>query len=393
MPHSHPLELPRSTAITRFSWTGERRRCPMPGVHNDTHPMTWAADDEIYMSTGDPNYIVENGRYRHVPWPEAAERPDIYPHMGGLDVEKLVGYGYDCGIERVNTMPGFTGSGGNGPKPAGMISVDGALYLAAQNLLGRKPARHREKSQHGSDATILRSDDYGRTWLPDIEPTLIDLERRHYDRRTHTWAIPPEQRRSWKGWKPMFPDARFGGPSFIQYGRDNAGAVDSFVYAISSDQWDNGDEIRLGRVPRDAIQDADAWEWAIPGSSDSVRWTGSLEESRPILAIDGHLGLPECVYLPEPGRYLLLTWALHSDFHVKDGSELTVLEAPDPWGPYSLVHYEQIWDSTEICPYCPRVPLKWFDSTSLTGWIVHSGNWHTVEHYATHVRPFSLEPA
>jgi hypothetical protein len=34
--------------------------------------------------------------------------------------------------------------------------------------------------------------------------------------------------------------------------------------------------------------------------------------------------------------------------------------------------------------------MKWFDSASLTGWMIHSGNWHTVEHYTMHVRPFRL---
>ncbi len=388
--YAHPLELPRSDSIVRFAWTGERRRCPMEGVHNDTHPMTWAADDEIYFSSGDPNYIMEAGRCRHVPWAEAIEKPDLYPLMGGLDVEKLVGHGYDCGIERINTMPGFMGPGGNGPKPSGMISVDRSLYLAAQNLLGRKPATHRSKSQHGSDATILRSDDRGRTWQPDIGPILADMEDALYDRKGWKWTNPPEERAGWKNWAPMFPGSGFGGPTFIQYGKDNAGARDSYVYAVSSDQWDNGSELRLGRVPKEAIQEPEAWQWAVPGSSDEPGWTSALDESRPVLVIDGHVGLPEMVYLQTIDRYLLLTWGLHSDFHVKDGSELTILEADQPWGPFRLVHYEEIWDSKEICPYCPRVPLKWFDGSSLRGWIVHSGNWHTVEHYAIHTQPFEL---
>jgi len=66
------------------------------------------------------------------------------------------------------------------------------------------------------------------------------------------------------------------------------------------------------------------------------------------------------------------------------------LESEQPWGPFRLVYYEEMWDSIEVCPYCPRVPLKWFDHDSLSGWIVHSGSWHTVHHYSPHVRPFQL---
>lgn len=393
MNYKHPLEIPRSTAVTGFEWTAARQPCPIPGIHNDTHPMTWAADGEIYLSAGDPNYIFEDGRYRHMPWQEAFKNPNIYPHMGGLDIEKLTGYGFDFGIEPINTMPGLMGPGGNGPKPSGMISVNGSLYLAAQNLLGKKPPAHKEKSQHGSDATILRSDDFGATWYPDIQTGLMEMEAKFYDRPNWRWLNPPEERTGWKGWEPMFPGWKFGGPSFVQFGRDNADAVDSYVYAISGDQWDNGSQLRLGRVPRDDILNLEAWAWAEVQEDGRVKWNRDLDGSKPVLTIEGHLGLPEMVYLPSIGRYLLLTWGLHKDFHVEAGSELTILESENPWGPFRLVFYEEIWDSIEICPYCPRLPLKWFDAVSFTGWVVHSGSWHTVEHYTIHVRPFRLTVA
>ena len=138
MRYNHPLEIPKSEKITAFSWTGQRTPCPVSGIHGDTHPMTWAADDQIYMSAGDPNWALIDGEPRGVTWQEAFDQPELYPHMGGVDVEKLTGYGADFGIEQVNTMPGLIGPGGNGAKPSGMISVNGSLYLAVQNLLGNK---------------------------------------------------------------------------------------------------------------------------------------------------------------------------------------------------------------------------------------------------------------
>jgi hypothetical protein len=85
--------------------------------------MTWAADDELYMATGDPNFAYFDGLPRHVSWQEAFDKPDLYPHMGGVDVEKITGYGSDFSIEQVNTMPGLIGPDGNGAKPSGMVSV------------------------------------------------------------------------------------------------------------------------------------------------------------------------------------------------------------------------------------------------------------------------------
>ena len=101
-------------------------------------------------------------------------------------------------------------------------------------------------------------------------------------------------------------------------------------------------------------------------------------------------GWSEMIYLKPIGRYLLLTWGLHKDFDADQGSELTILESEHPWGPFRLVYYEELWESVEVCPYCPRVPLQWFDAERLSGWLLYSGSWHTVEHYRPHVRPFEL---
>jgi hypothetical protein len=392
MKYKHPLEIPKSTVITGLEWTADRTPCPMQGIHGDTHPMAWSDDGEIYMSAGDPNWVLEDGKPRGMTWKEAFDLPEVYPHMGGVDLEMLTGYGAGFGIEQVNTMPGLMGPGGNGAKPSGMISVGGSLYLAVQNLLGKKTPPNREKSQHGSDATILRSDDKGKTWYPDIQTGLAEMEAQFYDRRSMRWTNPEEERTGWKDWQPMFPRAKFGGPSFVQFGQDNREAVDESVYAVSGDQWDNGSELRVGRVPNDRILELDAWQWANVQPDGSVTWVDTLEESQPVLTIDGHLSLPEMVYLPGLKRYLLLTWALHKDFHVEEGSEFTVLEAENAWGPFHLVHYDEIWDSIPVCPYCPRIPMKWFDPDTLSGWILHSGNWHSPEpYYKPHVRPFRLK--
>lgn len=391
MNYKHPLEIPKSNIITGLRWIGEREEAATKGIYGDTYPMAWAADGEIYMSSGDPNWAYFNGIPRSVGWQECIPIPELYPNVGGLDIEKIKGMGSHFDIEQVNTMPGFMGPGGLGAKPSGMISVNGSLYLAAQNLLGNKTPPHREKSQHGSDSTILRSDDYGRTWVPDIQPLLSEMESRYYDRESFQWKIPPQERQTWDEWKPMFPGPLFGGPSFVQFGQNNSQSVDEYVYAISGDQWDNGSEMRLGRVHQDHILEVKFWEWANVKQNGSVEWVNSLANSLPVLTIDGHLGLSEMVYLPSIKRYLLLTWGLHKDFNTEEGSELTILEAEQPWGPFSLVYYEELWDNKEICPYCPRIQLKWFDEKNMSGKMLYSGSWSAPDPwYKAHVRPFEL---
>jgi len=316
-----------------------------PAKRGDTFPMTWADDGHIYASSGDPH------------WGRKAT---------GLDLERFSGLPPDYYISKSNEMEEFVGNGGEGPKPTGMICVDGVLYLAFQNLLGKKPPVHGSKSQHGSDAAIVSSHDHGQTWQPSIKQL--------------------------KG--PMFPGPLFGGPAFINFGHNNQDARDGYVYAVSTDQWDNGSCLRLGRVPKDRIQATSAWEWVRSvNTTAGPTWTRELEESMPILTRERKISLPDMVYVSSIRRYLLLTWSLRRDFSPEDGSELFVYEAPEPWGPFTLVHHEPQWEDRETTPYCPRLPLKWLQQSGqgITGWLQFSGSWRqNSRHYRSHVRQFRL---
>ena len=366
---SADAEPKQSDVILVFEWVGEASAYPAPGPSDDvapvdpaaahgapaygvrfgdTFPMTWADDDEIYTSAGDPNWGAK--------W-------------DGLDVERFSGMPPHYTVTRVNAMPEYRGSGGGGPKPAGMISVHGVLYLAIQNLLGKKPAAYGTRSQHGDDATIISSRDHGKTWTP----TRASIK------------------------EPMFPGHLFGGPAFVNAGRDNAGAPDKYVYAVSTDQWDNGSNLRVGRVPADKIEDASAWQW-ISGLKNTERpkWSGAMDRAIPVVTDDRRIGLPEMVYIAAIRRYVLLTWRLYKDFSNSDGTELMIYDAPHPWGPFMLVHQEQMWEGKEMNPYCPRMPLKWLkvNGDEIDGWIQFSGSWRkTSADYRSHVREFRMKVA
>ena len=358
--------LKASQVIVGFEWIGEQIPYPPPApgddvsllgpimnyyekagyqIHGDTFPMTWAGDDEIYTSTGDPSWGGKNY---------------------GLDVEKFTGMPPNYTITRINPMNDYQGGGGLGTKPSGMICVRGVLYLAFQNLLGEKPPAYGTRSQHGDDATIVRSLDYGKTWSPKISQIK----------------------------KPMFPGNRFGGPAFVNFGRDNANARDTYVYAVSTEQFDNGSHLRLGRVPADHILDEAAWEWVAElRPSTTPRWTKNLAEATPILSDDRHISLSDMVYLAPINRYLLLTFEFHKDLSYDDGTKLYIYDAPEPWGPFTLVHSEDQWESKEVNPYCPRLPLKWIQKTpdGVTGWLQFSGSWRPNSmQYRSHIRPFEI---
>jgi hypothetical protein len=119
-----------------------------------------------------------------------------------------------------------------------------------------------------------------------------------------------------------------------------------------------------------------------------------LDEAIPVLSLHRWLGLPEMVHLPGIDRYLLLTWHLHKDFSGDDGTDLLILDAPEPWGPFSLLHYEEYWEGKEFNPYCPRLPLKWIEQDGITGWLQFSGSWsktgQAAGFYRSSIRRFRL---
>jgi len=339
--------IPKSEVIKGFKWEGERISYPEEEIKGDTYPMTWADDDKIYTSSGDPW------------WGES---------VSGLDVEVFDGGPLDYKITKYNHMNDYLGWGGNGPKPTGMICVDGINYLAFQNFLGGQTPPHSVKSQPGSDAQIVHFNPKWNQFYP-------------------SWDAIKE---------PMFPGSKFGGPAFINYGKNNENARDNYVYAVSSDQWDNGSNVRLGRAPKENIMGAHSWEWVCSWNNDGTpAWNRDLNESIPILSIHRFIGVPEMVYLKKLNRYLFLTWHLKGDFNPWEGTDLLILEAPEPWGPFSLVHYEELWEGKDVTPYCPRIPLKWMESDGVSGYIQFSGTWaggpNTEKYYRSNIRKFRLE--
>lgn len=349
------MDLPRSEAIRGFEWLGPTVPYPEMDKRGDTFPVTWAQDDRLYTSAGDP----------------------VWPDKGsGLDFECIDGPATNFRITRPNRMEDFRGWGGAGPKPSGLISVERTLYLAFQNVTG--PGESGDQSAdlltnymnfgHGYDAHIIASSDFG-----------------------FNWTASPKQIQ-----KPMFPGRLFGSPAFVNFGKDNEGARDSFVYAISGEGWDNGIHCRLGRVPRDKILHAESWEWVLSNDMHNPSWTGDMSKAVPILTHPGYLGFVDMVYLRSLKRYLLLAWKNKVKADPDSGSELLIYDSPEPWGPFTVVYHEDPWESISLNPYNPRLPLKWFNPATQEGWLLYSGSWRSggkTPTYRMHVRPFRLRRA
>jgi hypothetical protein len=221
------------------------------------------------------------------------------------------------------------GDGKAGPKASGMLAVSGVLYMWVRNT---------------GNAQLAWSTDYGRTW---------------------TWA----------GWR--FTES-FGAPTFLQFGRDYAGARDASVYVYSADAdsaYDPADGMVLARVPADRVRDRAAYEFFAgvePGRAPV--WTTSLAGRRRVFEHKGRSYRSGISYNAALKRYLwcqVLPESTDPRGPRYQGG-FGIYEAPEPWGPWTTAFFTDGWHvgPGETC----HLPPKWMSPDGRTIHMVFSGD-------------------
>jgi hypothetical protein len=150
--------------------------------------------------------------------------------------------------------------------------------------------------------------------------------------------------KSWEqvGWK--FDQSTYGA-SFLNFGQDNDGARDGYIYSYvpRGNRWrlQKPGQADLVRVPRGKIRDKGAYEWF--GGFDAVgkpKWTKDESRRKAVFEDPNGLRTISCAHNPGLERYLLT--AQHSK--VGTGAETSqwgIYEAKEPWGPWrTVVYYE-----------------------------------------------------
>jgi CubicO group peptidase (beta-lactamase class C family) len=204
------------------------------------------------------------------------------------------------------------GDGGKSPKASGILMVDGVLYLWVRNV---------------GNAQLAWSEDRGKTWQ---------------------WGFKM--------------DVGFGSPSFLNFGRNYAGARDNYVYTYSQDgpsAYESDNAILLARVPKDRIRDRAAWEFY---RGDS-QWTANIAERGTVFEYAANCQRVDVVYDPGIRRYLMALAYDHS-------GAWGLFDAPEPWGPWTTVLHRQ-WDIAGTHGY--RLPAKWISADGLNLTLVFSG--------------------
>ncbi len=235
------------------------------------------------------------------------------------------------------------GDGPAGPKASGLLMVDGTLYLWARNT---------------TNSQLAWSRDHGVTW-------------------------------SWADWR--FTQS-FGCPSFVNFGRNYAGARDGFVYVLSpdaNDAYTPADHLIMARVPLGRIREHAAYEFCAGLEGDgAVRWTPHLAQRGPIFTHPSACHRPKLDFHAALHRYLLVMPIATPASHEADGrvdtrfvGGLAVYDAPEPWGPWSTVFHTERWD---VGPgESASFPTKWTSADGYTLHLVFSGNDHFSVRQAT----------
>lgn len=219
------------------------------------------------------------------------------------------------------------GDGRRGRKASGILCVEGVLHPFVRNAAN---------SQLGWSA------DHGATW---------------------TWA-------DWK-----FTES-FGCPTFLNFGRNYAGARDGFVYVYLHDDdsaYERADRFVMARVPKAKLGDRAAWEFFVRlDDNGQPLWTRDCHERGAVFTNPGACYRSSISYNAALKRYLWCQIGRGHDTRYLGG--FASYDAPEPWGPWTTVFLTGQWD---IGPgESASLPTKWITSDGCGLHLVFSGQDH-----------------
>jgi CubicO group peptidase (beta-lactamase class C family) len=206
--------------------------------------IEWASEEEIIRKAqGSDNWPIT--------W---ADDGNLYTAYGdgwgfepktkkklSLGIAKIVGSPPDFKGVNVRTETGErVGQGPKGAKASGMLCIEGVLYMLVRNT---------------GNSQIAWSRDYGKTWR-------------------------------WCDWRFT---TSFGAPTFLNFGRNYAGARDEFVYIYSQDSdsaYEPADRMVMARVRKDKIRERGAYEFFKELNSwGRAVWTNDINDRGAALLI------------------------------------------------------------------------------------------------------------
>ena len=314
------IDLPASRILSLKS-IGERVR--VETLDGDNWPVTWSSDGFLYTGYGDG-------------WGTRNREHSVKLNTGLVKIE-----GAPPNIEAHELALPWFGKGAEDPniKGTGIIEVDGTIYHFLRYQAG-DPSIGRKQIAAG----LIWSRDGAKSW------------------GGMKYAEMPEKIDFFFGPK----ESRFAMPFFLQAGQGYKDWRDEYVYIYSPNEGrrNRNDSLNLARAHKNSITDRSAYEFfAGLDKENNPIWSNNINSVSPVLIADSYASIGTAVYIKQLDRIVLATACRRS----KSPSSLLILEAPNPWGPWSTVGHVEKWGSGQDGDfrYEPRLPAKWIKGNTM----------------------------
>lgn len=336
---SDPTPFPPSTQIVAAQWTTPRYD-PPPNQSGDILPTVWSDNGSTYvlMDDGGVDVQLPGGLWRQSLARISGSPPTLrFQHVGNPSAP----------LPRTWAQIGANPDNDDGPLgpyySIGLTEADGIFYATQQ-----------------------------RDWNWAANGTFTGLVGIAYSR---------DHGNTWQFVHKSFP-APLGNLSFVDPGGPGGTYPDGYVYAIGTEREFNASKLVLGRVRLGVanITDPSRWQWYAgdrtgPHGTRTPIWGSSVSAARPVIQWGSHITYPQMSYDAPLHRYLLtFTYSYSSQPPDvwKGGAELVILEAPNPWGPFSFVA-----GSKEFGPsngYGAGFPSEWISRDGRDLWLKWAAN-------------------
>ncbi len=309
---------PPSLVIQSITWHKETLQSAAPG--SDLWPVTWGPDGSIYTSWGD------GGGF-------GGSNSDGRVSMGFARIQ-----GFPEHFEVININGGKDGqhpaSFPKKGKTDGIVFVDGVLYAWLNQQNGNWPSVNQ---------SLIWSNDFGATW---------------------NYAL----------WYWSKGKGNFKPNTFLQFGKDYAGARDGYIYFYGRNETPTakGTHGYMGRVLRKKLRTREAYEFfAGLDSGNKPIWSSDVNDRKPHFTDPAGVEGIQVIYNTGIHRYLLTV-------HRGDQGTLGIFDAPEPWGPWTTAAYYDNWLNLKGTGIRREmlyinIPTRWISADGNTLWFIFSG--------------------